>query len=75
MEIDMTGSSSWLGEERDDPPEYGYKIVVRSGNHRGDVFVGGGLVLGIEKIIHDTPGYDTLPVLLQEHITRIVYQK
>ena len=74
-EIDKTGYNSWSADRSEDSPQYRNEIVMRSRDHGRNVFIGGGLVLGIKKVIHNTSGYDTLPVLLQEDITRVVYQK
>ena len=45
------------------------------GNDWGNVLIGSSLVLGVSEVVHDTPGDDTLPVFLQEHISGGVDQE
>ena len=42
--------------------------MVGGGNNWGNVLIGSSLVLGVSEVVHNTPGDDTLPVLLQENI-------
>ena len=56
-------------------PVNGYEVVVRRGNDGRNVVVVGSFVLGVKKVVHDAAGDDALPVLLQEHIPRRVYQE
>ena len=44
-------------------------------NDRRYVLIGSSLVLGVSEIVHDTPGYDTFPVFLQEDVSRGVDQE
>lgn len=56
-------------------PVYADEIVVWGLQDRGHILRVNCLLLGLEKVITHTPADDTLPVFLQEDVSRVINEE
>lgn len=62
-------------EEEELAPVDADQIVVWGLQHRGHILRLHRLLLGLEEVITHTPADDTLPVFLQEDVSRVINQE
>lgn len=63
------------GQEEELAPEYADEIMVRGLQDRRHILGFHGFLLSLEEVVAHTPADDTLPVFLQEDVSRVIDEK